>query len=91
MFKKEWYFINNYKPKKMAKLKVILDFCIEQIQELEEEVSNREYSFDEKSESYQESDAGQEYEYKTEALDDLKDLIFEVQEKVEKIQNKEYY
>lgn len=91
MEKKEWYFINNYKPKKMAKLKIIQEFCIKYIKELEDEVYNRELAFDDKSESYQESEAGQEYEYKTEALDELKDILFEVQEKTEQIQNKEYY
>ena len=75
----------------MAKLKVIIDFCTNKMAELEEEIGNREYAFDEKSESYQDSDKGQEYESKTKALQELNELLLEVQEKAQKIQDGDYY
>ena len=91
MFNKEWYFMHHLKPIKMAKLKTIIDFCTARIQELEEEITQREESFYEKSASYQDTEEGLQYEAKTEALEELKELIFEVQVKSEQIQNKEYY
>lgn len=75
----------------MAKLSKIIEFCNSNIEEILEEVYNRELQFDEKSQSYQESEKGQEYEYKTESLDDLKELLFEVQEKAENIKDGNFY
>lgn len=75
----------------MAKLSKIIEFCNSHIEEILEEVYNRELQFDEKSKSYQESEKGQEYEYKTESLDDLKELLFEVQEKAEDIKEGNFY
>ena len=43
------------------------------------------------SPSWEDSDTGRDYIYKTEALDELRDKIFEVIEQAEKIKNKDYY
>ncbi len=75
----------------MAKLTKIIEFCASNMEEIKEEVYNRELQFDEKSDSYQESEKGQEYEYKTEALDDLIELLFEVQEKAQNIKDGNFY
>ena len=65
----------------MAELTKIATFLATQQEKLREEVYSREEVFSEKSESYQESDQGSEYELKTEALDELIELIFEVKKK----------
>ena len=54
-------------------------------------MATREELFSDKSESYQESDKGNEYEMKTEALDELIELIFEVEDKISKIKEGDYY
>ena len=59
----------------MAELTKIATFLATQQEKLREEVYSREEVFSEKSESYQESDQGSEYELKTEALDELIELI----------------
>jgi|TARA_E500000318_G_C3409046_1_gene152835 RNA polymerase-binding transcription factor DksA len=75
----------------MAELTKIATFLATQQEKLREEVYSREEVFSEKSESYQESDQGSEYELKTEALDELIELIFEVEEKIAKIKEGDYY
>ena len=75
----------------MAELTKIATFLATQQEKLREEVYSREEVFSENSESYQESDQGSEYELKTEALDELIELIFEVEEKIAKIKEGDYY
>ena len=77
----------------MAKLTKLINFLNEFDNDLSEEVYDREEQQDnqrDKSDSWEDSEKGTEYIYKTEALDELKELIFEVVEKAEKIKNKEY-
>ena len=52
----------------------------------EDQANEEEYKWD----GYRDSDKGTEYINKTEALDELKELIFEVLEKAEAIKNKDY-
>tara|TARA_R110001599_G_scaffold220632_1_gene419082 strand:+ start:4740 stop:5012 length:273 start_codon:yes stop_codon:yes gene_type:complete len=86
----EWYFINE-QNKIMAELTKIATFLATQQEKLKDEVATREELFSDKSESYQESDKGNEYEMKTEALDELIELIFEVEDKISKIKEGDYY
>ena len=67
----EWYFINE-QNKIMAELTKIATFLATQQEKLKDEVATREELFSDKSESYQESDKGNEYEMKTEALNNKK-------------------
>ena len=75
----------------MAELTKIATFLATKQEKLREEVNSREEVFSEKSESYQESDKGSETELKKEALDELIELIFEVEEKIAKIKEGDYY
>jgi 5-methylcytosine-specific restriction endonuclease McrBC GTP-binding regulatory subunit McrB len=78
----------------MAKLSKIINFLNDIDKEIEEEVYNREDQANEqeyKSENWRDSDKGIDYVYKTEALDELREKIFEVIEQAEKIKNKDYY
>lgn len=75
----------------MAELTKIATFLSTQQEKLRDEVSQREDIFSEKPESYQDSDQGSEYEAKTEALDELIEIIFEVEEKIAKIKEGDYY
>tara|TARA_B100000768_G_C11275619_1_gene375779 strand:- start:2180 stop:2452 length:273 start_codon:yes stop_codon:yes gene_type:complete len=86
----EWYFINE-KNKIMAELTKIATFLTTQQEKLRDEVTTREEVFDDKSETYQESDKGSDYEMKTEALEELIELIYEVEEKIGKIKEGDYY
>ncbi len=86
----EWYFINE-KNKIMAELTKIATFLATQQEKLRDEVYTREEVFNDKSETYQESDKGIDYEMKTEALDELIELIFEVEDKISKIKEGDYY
>ena len=77
----------------MAQLTKLIKFLNDFDKDLEEELYNREDQANEeeyKWDGYRDSDKGTEYINKTEALDELKDLIFEVVEKAEAIKNKDY-
>ena len=77
----------------MAKLSKIINFLTDIDNDIKEEVYDREEQADNKidlSSSWEDSDKGYDYISKTEALDDLRDKIFEVIEQAEKIKNKDY-
>jgi hypothetical protein len=77
----------------MAKITKLIKFLNDFDEDLEEELYNREDQANEeeyKWDGYRDSEKGTEYINKTEALDELKELIFEVVEKAEAIKNKEY-
>ena len=77
----------------MAKLTKLIKFLNDFDKDLEEELYNREDQANEeeyKWDGYRDSDKGSEYINKTEALDELQQLIFEVVEKAEAIKNKDY-
>jgi len=86
----EWYFINE-QNKIMAELIKIATFLATQQEKLKDEVYSREEIFNDKSETYQESDKGIDYELETEALNELIELIFEVEDQISKIKIKDYY
>jgi len=78
----------------MAKLSKIINFLSDIDKEIEEEVYDRELIASDKNDispSWEDSDIGSDYVYKTEALDELRNKIFEVIEQAEKIKNKDYY
>ena len=78
----------------MAKLSKIINFLNNIDSQIENEVYDRELMASDKSDispSWEDSDTGRDYIYKTEALDELRDKIFEVIEQAEKIKNKDYY
>ena len=78
----------------MAKLSKIINFLNDIDKEIEEEVYDRELMASDKTDispSWEDSDTGRDYIYKTEALDELREKIFEVIEQAEKIKNKDYY
>ena len=75
----------------MAKLTKIIEFCTSNKEEIIEEVYNRNLQFDTNSQSYQESEKGQEYEYKTEALEELIELLIEVQEHAQNIKDGNFF
>jgi hypothetical protein len=77
----------------MAKINKLINFLETFDDELQDEIYNREDQANEqeyKWEGYRDSEKGTEYIYKTEALDELRELIFEVVEQAKKIKNKEY-
>tara|TARA_R110001592_G_scaffold12437_9_gene59330 strand:- start:1831 stop:2064 length:234 start_codon:yes stop_codon:yes gene_type:complete len=77
----------------MAKITKLINFLNEFDNDLSEEIYNREDKTNDqeyKWNGYRDSEKGTEYIYKTEALDELKELIFEVTEKAEAIKNKDY-
>ncbi len=77
----------------MAKINKLINFLETFDDELQDEIYNREDQANEqeyKWEGYRDSEKGAEYIYKTEALDELRELIFEVVEQAKKIKNKEY-
>lgn len=86
----EWYFINE-QNKIMAELIKIATFLATQQEKLKDEVYSREEIFNDKSETFQESDKGIDYELETEALNELIELIFEVEDQISKIKIKDYY
>ena len=78
----------------MAKLSKIINFLNNIDSQIENEVYDRELMASDKTDispSWEDSDTGRDYIYKTEALDELRDKIFEVIEQAEKIKNKDYY
>ena len=78
----------------MAKLTKLINYLESFDSDLKEEIYNREDQANEKTykwSNWEDSDAGSDYIAKTEALDELTDLIFEVIDKAEKNKNKEYY
>ena len=77
----------------MAQLTKIINFLTNIDNDIKEEVYNREEQADNKidlSPAWEDSEKGRNYIYKTEALDELRELIFEVIEQAEKIKNKDY-
>jgi len=77
----------------VKKINKLINFLETFDDELQDEIYNREDQANEqeyKWEGYRDSEKGAEYIYKTEALDELRGLIFEVVEQAEKIKNKEY-
>ena len=78
----------------MAKLSKMINLLNDIDNEIDEEVYNREEQADNKidlSPSWEDSDKGMDYIYKTEALNELREKIFEVIEQAQKIKNKDYY
>ena len=78
----------------MAKLKKLMNFLDQIDEEIKEEVNNREEQADnqlDKWEAWEDSEKGQDYVSKTEAYDQLRDLIYEVIDKAQKIKDKDYY
>ena len=78
----------------MAKLSKIINFLNDIDSQIENEVYDRELMASDKTDispSWEDSDTGRDYIYKTEALDELREKIFEVIEQAEKIKNKDYY
>tara|TARA_R100000734_G_C3297643_1_gene88656 strand:+ start:378 stop:614 length:237 start_codon:yes stop_codon:yes gene_type:complete len=78
----------------MAKITKLINYLESFDNDLKDEIYNRECQADDqrdKNSNWENSEAGSDYIYKTEALDELRDLIFEVTDKAEKIKNKEYY
>lgn len=78
----------------MAKLTKIIDFLESFDDNLKEEVYDRECQADDqrdRNSNWEDSEKGSMYVYKTEALDELRDLIYDVVDKATKIKNKEYY
>mgnify|MGYP003114735388 CR=1 FL=1 len=78
----------------MAKLKKLMNFLYTIEEEIREEVCDREGQAEDKTdawEGWEDSEKGQDYVYKTEALDDLRSLIYEVVDKAQKIKDGDYY
>jgi hypothetical protein len=78
----------------MAKLTKLMSFLADIDEEIKEEIYDRDEQAEnqrDKWEAWEDSEKGQDYIYKTEALDDLRDLIFEVIDKAQKIKDKDYY
>ena len=78
----------------MAKLNKLMNFLDTIDEEIKEEIHNREEQAENKTdawEGWEDSEKGQDYVYKTEALDDLRNLIDEVIDKAQKIKDKDYY
>ena len=78
----------------MAKLTKLINYLESFDSDLKEEIYNREDQAEDqkdKNSNWEDSEVGNDYIYKTEALDELTNLIFEVIDKAEKIKNKEYY
>ena len=78
----------------MAKLTKLINYLESFDSDLKEEIYNREDQAEEqkdKNSNWEDDDKGSDYIAKTEALDELTNLIFEVIDKAEKIKDKEYY
>jgi len=78
----------------MAKLTKIISQIETHIEEIKDEVYTREEQADnqiDKWNGWEDSQKGSDYMAKTEALDELIDLLFEAQEKADKIKNGDYY
>lgn len=78
----------------MAKLTKLINFLDQIDEEIKEEIYDREEQADnqlDKWEAWEDSEKGQDYVSKTEAYDQLRDLIYEVIDKAQKIKDKDYY
>jgi len=78
----------------MAKLTKLINFLDQIDEEIKEEIYDREEQADnqlDKWEAWEDSEKGIDYISKTEALDELRDLIDEVIDKAQKIKDKDYY
>ena len=78
----------------MAKLSKIISQLENYIEDIKEEIYNREEQADnqrDKSEAWEDSDKGSDYISKTEALDELTDLLFEAQDKAQRIKEGDFY
>ena len=78
----------------MAKLNKLMNFLDQINEEIKEEIYNREEQADnqlDKWEGWEDSEKGIDYISKTEALDELRGLIYEVVDKAQKIKDKDYY
>ena len=78
----------------MAQLSKIISQIENHIENINEEVYDREEQASnqiDKWEGWEDSEKGSDYVNKTEALDELANLLFEAQEKAEKIKSGDYY
>jgi hypothetical protein len=78
----------------MAKLNKLMNFLDQIDEEIKEEIYDREEQADnqlDKWEGWEDSEKGSDYVAKTEALDELRGLIYEVVDKAQKIKDKDYY
>jgi hypothetical protein len=78
----------------MAKLSKIISQLENHIEDIKEEIYNREEQADnyrDKSEYWEDSDKGSDYIFKTEALDELTDLLFDAQDKAQRIKEGDFY
>jgi len=78
----------------MAKLTKLINYLESFDNDLKDEVYDRECQADDqrdRNSNWEDSEKGSMYVYKTEALDELRDLIYDVVDKATKIKNKEYY
>ena len=78
----------------MAQLAKIITQIEIHLEKIKAEIYDREEQADnqrDKWEGWEDSDKGFDYTAKTEALDELIELLFEAQDKAEKIQNKDFY
>lgn len=78
----------------MAQLSKIISQIENHIENINEEVYDREEQASnqiDKWEGWEDSERGSNYVYKTEALDELANLLLEAQEKAEKIKSGDYY
>lgn len=77
----------------MAKLNKIIKFLNDIHEEIYEEIYDRELMISDKNDistTWEDSDIGRDYIYKTEALDELRAKILDVIDQAEKIKNKDY-
>ena len=78
----------------MAKLTKIISQLENHIEDIKEEIYNREEQADnnrDNSESWEDSDKGVDYVSKTEALDELTELLFDAQDKAQRIKEGDFY
>ena len=78
----------------MAQLSKIISQIENHIENIKEEVYDREEQASDRIDKWQgweDSEKGSNYIYKTEALDELVNLLFEAQEQAEKIKSGDYY
>ena len=76
----------------MAKLTKLMNFLDKIDKEIKEEIYDREEQAEnqlDKWEAWEDSEKGQDYVSKTEAYDQLRDLIYEVVDKAQKIKDKD--
>ena len=78
----------------MVKLTKLMNFLDKIDKEIKEKIYDREEQAEnqlDKWEAWEDSEKGQDYVSKTEAYDQLRDLIYEVVDKAQKIKDKDYY